>query len=136
VRIQFDELKHMKTTVQLRSVLTGKQVVYVYHNQIDAGGESLRTEDEVFSACDESIEEIVSMIHWIATNGNSYRFIVTADHGFLYKRDPLDESDKMGNKADRGAFLDRRFIVGQNAILEDSILQFFLLSGRSCNHVL
>jgi len=121
VCISFDELKHMKTTAQLRGVLTGKQVVYVYHNQIDARGENLRTEDEVFNACDESIEEIVAMIHWIATNGNSYRFIVTADHGFLYKRDALDESDKIGNKADRGAFLDRRFIVDQNAILEDGV---------------
>lgn len=85
VCVQFDTLKHMKTVAELRSVLTGQQVVYVYHNQIDARGETLRTEDEVFQACDEAIEEIVAMIHRIATNGNTYRFLVTADHGFLYK---------------------------------------------------
>ncbi|MCM1542788.1 MAG: BREX-1 system phosphatase PglZ type A, partial [Blautia sp.] len=124
VCIQFDDLKYMKNmkdTAGLRSVLTGRQVVYVYHNQIDARGEGMRTEDEVFNACDECIEEIFAMIRWIATNGNSYRFIVTADHGFLYKRAPLDESDKIGNRADKGAFLDRRFMIDQEAVLEDGV---------------
>lgn len=121
VCVQFDTLKHMKTVAELRSVLTGQQVVYVYHNQIDARGETLRTEDEVFQACDEAIEEIVAMIHRIATSGNTYRFLVTADHGFLYKRDALTESDKIGSKTGKGAFLDRRFIVDQAAVIEDGV---------------
>lgn len=121
VCIQFDTLKHMKNAAELRSVLTGQQVVYVYHNQIDARGENLRTEDEVFNACDEAIEEIAAMIHRIATNGNTYRFLVTADHGFLYKRDALSESDKISGKSSKIVFLDRRFIVDQEAVTEDGV---------------
>ena len=121
VCIQFDTLKHMKTVTELRSVLTGQQVVYVYHNQIDARGESLRTEDEVFNACDEAIEEIVAMIHRIATSGNTYRFLVTADHGFLYKRDALSESEKINSRNGKGVFLDRRFIVDKEAVTEDGV---------------
>lgn len=121
VCIQFDTLKQMKTVAKLRSVLTGRQLVYVYHNQIDARGETLRTEDEVFSACDEAIEEIAAMIHRIATNGNTYRFLVTADHGFLYKRDALSESEKISSKNGKGAFLDRRFVVDKEAVIEDGV---------------
>lgn len=121
VCIQFDTLKHSKTVAELRSILTGKRVIYVYHNQIDARGETLRTEDEVFNACDEAVDEIVAMIHRIATNGNTYRFLVTADHGFLYKRDALGESDKIGSKTGKTAFLDRRFIVDQEAVTGDGV---------------
>ena len=37
VCVQFDDIKSLKIA-DLRSVFTGKQVVYVYHNQIDARG--------------------------------------------------------------------------------------------------
>ena len=36
--VQFDNIKSLKV-VELRSIFTGKQVVYVYHNQIDARGD-------------------------------------------------------------------------------------------------
>lgn len=124
--IRFDELKHMKGVAELRSVFTGKQVVYVYHDQIDARGESLRTEDEVFDASDEAIDEIAAMIHRIATSGNTYRFIVTSDHGFLYKRDALDESDKISNRARKGALLDRRYIIDQAAVVDEGVVSIAL----------
>lgn len=38
VCVQFDSIKSLKVA-ELRSVFTGKQVVYVYHNQIDARGD-------------------------------------------------------------------------------------------------
>lgn len=50
VCVQFDSIKSLKVA-ELRSVFTGKQVVYVYHNQIDARGDKPNTEDEVFVAC-------------------------------------------------------------------------------------
>ncbi len=50
VCVQFDSIKSLKIA-ELRSVFTGKQVVYVYHNQIDARGDKPNTEDEVFVAC-------------------------------------------------------------------------------------
>jgi uncharacterized protein (TIGR02687 family) len=91
--VQFDEIKNMKKTA-LREVFTGKQVVYVYHDQIDVRGE--HTEDEVFVACEEAVAEIADLIRKISTNANTLHFIVTADHGFIYKRDKVTESDKIG----------------------------------------
>ena len=36
------------------------------------------------------------MIGKINTNANTHHFVVTADHGFIYKRDKVTESDKIG----------------------------------------
>ena len=62
---------------ELRDVLTKRQIIYVYHNQIDARGDKANTEDEVFHACEEAVQEIMDLIHRISVSGNTYHFIVT-----------------------------------------------------------
>ena len=119
--IQFDDIKNLKK-IELRDIFTGKQVVYVYHNQIDARGDKANTEDEVFVACKEAVEEIVDLIRRISVNANTYHFIITADHGFIYKRDKVTESDKISGVNDKNAFVNRRFIVAENALKEDGIM--------------
>lgn len=118
--VQFDDIKNLKKS-DLRSVFTGKQVVYVYHNQIDARGDKPNTEDEVFVACEEAVQEIMDLIRKISANANTYHFIVTADHGFIYKRDKLTESDKIGGVSEKSAFINRRFIVAQEPVIDDGI---------------
>ncbi|MCD8119284.1 MAG: BREX-1 system phosphatase PglZ type A [Lachnospiraceae bacterium] len=118
--VQFDDIKTANKAV-LRSIFTGKQVVYVYHNQIDARGDKANTEDEVFVACEEAIREIMDLIRRIAVNANTYRFLVTADHGFLYKRDKLTESDKIDGAAGKNVLLNRRFLVSQKPLAGDGI---------------
>lgn len=120
VCVQFDDIKTANKE-KLRSIFTGKQVVYVYHNQIDARGDKQNTEDEVFVACEEAIEEIIDLMHRISVNANTYRFIVTADHGFIYKRDKLTESDKI-DVSSKKAFVNRRFVVDKEPIREDGVL--------------
>ena len=119
--VQFDSIKSLKIA-DLRSVFTGKQVVYVYHNQIDARGDKPNTEDEVFVACEEAISEIIDLIHRISTSANTYRFIVTADHGFIYKRDKIAESDKIDGVKGKNALINRRFVVSQEPISGDGIV--------------
>ena len=120
VCVQFDSIKSLKVA-ELRSIFTGKQVVYVYHNQIDARGDKPNTEDEVFVACKEAISEIIDLIHRISTSANTYRFIVTADHGFLYKRDKIAESDKIEGIKGKTAFINRRFVVSKEPVSGDGI---------------
>ena len=120
VCIQFDDIKNLKVA-DLRDVLTKRQIIYVYHNQIDARGDKANTEDEVFHACEEAIQEIMDLIHRISISGNTYHFIVTADHGFIYKRDKLNESDKISGRSIERAFLNRRFIVSKTPLEEDGI---------------
>lgn len=123
--IQFDDLKSMKK-VELREIFTGMDVVYVYHNQIDARGDKLNTENEVFIACNEAIEEIYAFIKRISVNANTQHFIVTSDHGFIYKRDRLEESDKIIHNVDKDINVNRRYIVSQNDFSEDGIISFSL----------
>ncbi len=120
VCVQFDDIKNLKVAA-LREIFTGKQVVYVYHNQIDARGDKPNTEDEVFVACEEAIKEIVELIHRISTNANTYRFIVTSDHGFIYKREKIAESDKIGGVSNKNAWINRRYIVSKEALNEDGV---------------
>lgn len=120
VCVQFDDIKNLKVA-ELRDVLTKRQIIYVYHNQIDARGDKANTEDEVFNACEEAVQEIMDLIHRISVSGNTYHFIVTADHGFIYKRDKLTESDKISGKSVEKAFVNRRFIVSKAALEDDGI---------------
>jgi hypothetical protein len=57
----------------------------------------------------------------ISMNANTHRFIVTSDHGFIYKRDKVTESERIGGINDKNAFVGRRFIVAQKAVREDGV---------------
>ncbi|WP_432629312.1 BREX-1 system phosphatase PglZ type A [Brotaphodocola sp.] len=115
---QFDDIKNKKVS-ELRQLLAGKQIVYIYHNQIDARGDKTNTEDEVFSACTEAISEIIELIHRL-NSANKQNFIVTADHGFLYRRNKLNESDKIDTNRKNG-WVNRRFIIAPEAVEESGI---------------
>ena len=118
--VQFDSMKTMKQA-DLRSIFTGQDVVYIYHNQIDARGDKANTEDEVFNACAEAINEIADFIKRIYINANTYRFIITADHGFIYKANKLSESDKITANIDITSFINRRFIIANQAIKQEGV---------------
>ena len=94
VCVDFDRLMNAKQS-ELRSLLQDKDVVYIYQNQIDQRGEGGRSENEVFNACQEAVREIQTLIHRLTGYVSATRFLITADHGFIYKRDKLTESDKI-----------------------------------------
>lgn len=118
--VQLDDLKAMKVA-ELREVFTGKQVVYVYQNQIDAHGDEPRTEDEVFTACEQAIEEIMWLIRRLAVSANTLHFLVTADHGFLYQRGKRTESGKIAGIKEDNMFCGHRYIVAQAPVVGQGI---------------
>lgn len=118
--VQYDDIKAMKVA-ELREIFTGRDVVYIYHNQIDARGDKANTENEVFKACEEAIEEIFILIRRLTVSANTVHFIVTADHGFIYKRDKIRESDKIGNVTGSGNLVGKRYIVSPTAARCDGI---------------
>lgn len=120
IAIQYDKLKSMKVN-EIRDYTAGKEVIYIYHNTIDARGETLTTENNVFDACQEAIDNIYGLIKTLSKSGNIYRFIVTADHGFIYNRKQITESDKLSNNASADAFKDRRFIIDNQDLSTDGV---------------
>lgn len=118
--IKFDDIT-AKNASDLKSYTSGKEVIYIYHNKIDARGEQLTTENKVFDACQEAIDDIFALIKRLSKSGNIYRFMITADHGFIYNRKPNTESDKITNKASQTAFKDRRFIIDNSDLSADGV---------------
>lgn len=117
--IQFDDVKNITNIKKLREIFTGNSIIYMYHNQIDVRGE--HEEDEVFTACSEAVEEISAMISRIASSGNTYHFIVTSDHGFIYKRDKVQECDKISGVNDKSSYIKRRYIISDKNVKGDGI---------------
>lgn len=118
--VQFDALKGMKQA-ELRSVFTGQDVVYVYHNQIDARGDAAKTENEVFIACEEAITEIHALIRRISSQANTHHFIITADHGFIYKRDKISASDKIGGLSVKSNNVGQRYYISNDDLNVDGV---------------
>ncbi len=79
----------------LRKKVKNKNLLYIYHNQIDARGDKLSTENEVFTATKEAVDEIIRLITKLTNETAIRNYLVTADHGFIYKRDNINESDKV-----------------------------------------
>lgn len=117
--IQYDELK-VKKVDELKALVSGLEVIYVYHNQIDARGDKAPTEDEVFIACQEAVDEIAFMIRRL-TGTNVTRFLVTSDHGFVYKRDELQVGNKIGDVSSKSQFMGKRYAVTDTVIEMDGI---------------
>lgn len=116
--LNYDDIKGY-TGMALREVFTGKQIIYIYHDVIDNAGEN--NEDEVFQACRKAVSEIEAFITKAAGGANTYRFIITSDHGFIYKRDPVTESDKISQSEEPGKLKKRRYIVSKEPIVCDGI---------------
>ncbi len=123
--VQFDDMVSLKRE-DLRKIFTGADVVYIYHNQVDARGDKANTENEVFAACEEAINEIYKMVRRLTEDVSAIRFIITADHGFIYKRDKLQESDKIDGLNSKDNFVNKRFILSGEPIRADGTKCFDL----------
>lgn len=130
----FDAIKDGKQA-DIREMFQDKELVYIYQNQIDQRGEGMRSENEVFNACQEAIEEIQRVIHKLTGYISNTRYLITADHGFIYKRDKLPESDKIslsaiekkyklktGSSETVANYKNKRYLLSGNPIIEDALV--------------
>ena len=79
------------------ALVKGKEVVYIYHDTIDETSHT--SEQKVFIACDEAIDEIKNIVKIIVNDFSGTNIMITSDHGFLYTYSPLTEEAKT-EKAD------------------------------------
>ena len=79
---------------EIKQMITGKNVIYLYHNQIDAKGHELKTTKELVEATEKAINEIKQAVQVLRTNGITH-IIITADHGFIYQEKPIEDKDKI-----------------------------------------
>lgn len=108
-----------------RALMRDSNVIYVYHNRIDAVGDKRDTEERTCDAVAEALDELVRIIKKLA-NANANNLIVTADHGFIYQHRALDESDFASQEA-TGAditYRNRRFVLGSGLHATSSFKHF------------
>ncbi|WP_164504704.1 BREX-1 system phosphatase PglZ type A [Levilactobacillus huananensis] len=105
-------LKELKGDMskELREKFAGQEVVYIYHNKVDAVGDNQKTEDDVFKATDEAITEIHQLITRLRTLGIAHIY-VTADHGYIYRHDQLEATDKIEIETDENDVKSQRYLV-------------------------
>ena len=119
-----DELMAMKGD-DCRALVRDHDVIYVYHNRIDATGDKRESEERVFEAVEETLQELIRLIKKL-TGANANNLLVTADHGFIYQNRAIDESDFSGVDAegDQILFRDRRFVLGKGLADASSLHKF------------
>ena len=124
VAITYKALIGMKQA-QRREAVSGASVVYIYHNTIDAVGDKSATEDQVFEACDQAVNELKNLVRLIVNDLSGANIFITADHGFLYSYKPLEESDKSEKSLVSGDIieLDRRYVIADDACTADHLLK-------------
>lgn len=99
---------------ELRKLYSAHQVLYVYHDRIDAAGDKAGTERQVFEAANDALRDLVDLIKRL-TNANATNILVTADHGFLYQDEALADSSYLSTKpqADELVVTNRRYVLGR-----------------------
>jgi uncharacterized protein (TIGR02687 family) len=122
--VQAEELLG-KTRDEVRAVLQQHQVLYVYHDRIDATGDKAATESQVFEAAEETLRVLVDLVKKMASADASNIFI-TADHGFQYQDTPLDEAFFLSTppQGDQITRTNRRYVLGKGLKHDPAFMTF------------
>lgn len=101
------------TRDELRELYQQHQVLYVYHNRIDATGDKAGTERQVFEAAEDTLRELVDLVKRL-TNANATNILITADHGFLFQDTALDDAFYLSTlpQGDDIKVINRRYVLG------------------------
>lgn len=91
-----------------REFVRDQQVIYIYHNVIDAKGDSQSTECETFSAARQAISELRAAVNYIFNSLNGSRIFITADHGFLFQETAPENLDRSALEVKSGTVLKRK----------------------------
>jgi uncharacterized protein (TIGR02687 family) len=120
VAVKADTFMAMKKD-EGRAFIKPYRVVYVYHNQVDAVGDSAATEDHAFDAVRQAIDALGDLVGKIVNSLNGNHLLITADHGFLFQETPPGETDKnsLATKPEGTLLAKKRYLLGRNLPASD-----------------
>lgn len=130
VALQYKNIIGMKRA-ERSALVKNKSVVYIYHDKVDSASHT--DEKAVFPACDEAIEEIKNLIRIIVNEFSGMHIIVTADHGFLYNYEPLQEDSKVDKTSDSSLDVEygRRYAIMQAGAKPHYLMPVKFLNGTT-----
>lgn len=120
--IALDYNKLPNNAIDIMESVKGYNLVYIYHDTIDAISDKGATEINTFKAVNDAIEELVELINKIRGRGAT-NILITSDHGFVYQRSELKESDKINKENIEAICKNRRCIVSKENINNDELLK-------------
>ena len=122
--LKFDDLMAMVKD-EARALIRDHDVIYVYHDRIDAIGDKTPTERRVFEAAEQTFSDLEDAVRKLMS-ANASRILITADHGFLFQAQKLEESDFAATGVTGGepTFFNRRFALGRDLDPNDSVRTF------------
>lgn len=108
-----------------REFVKDARIIYVYHNEIDATGDTASSEEKAFQAVRTTIDELSALISHVINNLNGSRVLVTADHGFLYQetRPGAPEKSVLDQKPTGSLKEKKRYILGEKLGQSDKVWQ-------------
>ncbi len=89
--VQFEAIKNEKEAIN--RVLFRKDLVYVYHDVIDAIGDKRSSERKSFDAVRTAIAELARFIKLLHGSYGVTNVLITADHGFLYNDKKIEDKE-------------------------------------------
>ncbi len=109
-----EEFMKMHASTEGRDFVKQHDLIYIYHNRIDKTGDDKISEDKVFEAAQQEIDFLIDVVRKIASM-NGYNMVITADHGFIYQHNVLEESDFAVTEFSGEIWKEsRRFVIGKN----------------------
>ena len=114
VAVQYTDVLNMKRA-ERRELVSGKEVVYIYHNTIDAIGDKAPTEKRCLRLAKMLCRSFPIFFRIVINDMQGTDIFITADHGFLYTYSPLTEGDKLGKDAISGKVYEigRRYVLAE-----------------------
>lgn len=111
--ISFEDMMNMRSD-QGKELFRDHDIVYVYHNHIDAIADKAATEDRLPEAAQKAIEDLTTLVRKL-TSANFSNILITADHGFLYQHRALDETSYSiaDPQGDEIIVRNRRYVIGR-----------------------
>lgn len=122
--LKAEDIKNMRVD-EGKEIFRDNDVVYIYHNHIDAIGDKLQTEDQLPKAAEDAIEDLTKLVRKL-TSANFSNILITADHGFLYQHRALGESDFAiaEPQGDEILMRNRRFVIGRGLATTPGMKKF------------
>ncbi len=128
VAIKAEDFVKMNAHTEGRGFVKEYDLIYIYHNRIDDVGDNTTSEDKVFEAVEEEIVFLKEILRKIA-NVNGYNIFITADHGYIYQHEVLEESEfTVADVQGEVWKKTRRFILGKKLEASAALKHF---SGKA-----
>ncbi|WP_249553750.1 BREX-1 system phosphatase PglZ type A [Shewanella sp. 8A] len=111
------------TRAQAVEAVGEANVIYIYHDVIDAIGDKAATEHQTFSAVRKAIEELQALVTKVINGLGVTRVLVTADHGFLFQQASPEAAVKSGLLHEPAGTVEakKRYLLGRNLPQNDEV---------------